>query len=62
MEQFEKIKALIATMEADVQAFYAKGNKSAGTRVRGACQDLKGLAQELRVDVQNLKNGVAEKA
>jgi len=56
MEKFEKIKALIAEAEADVEKFYEKGNKSAGTRIRKAMQDLKKLAQEMRQDVQDTKN------
>lgn len=56
MENYTKMKDLIESMSKDVDAFYAKGNKSAGTRVRSACQDLKKLAQELRIDVQSVKN------
>ena len=56
MEKFEKIKALIAEAEADVEKFYEKGNKSAGTRIRKAMLDLKKLAQEMRQDVQDTKN------
>jgi len=32
------------------------GNKSAGSRVRKAMQNVKGLAQELRVAIQAAKN------
>ena len=35
---------------------FIEGNNSAGTRVRKAMQAIKGLAQELRVEVQNQKN------
>jgi hypothetical protein len=59
METYEKIKELVANMEKDMEAFYVKGNKSAGTRVRTACQDLKKLAQDLRVNVQETKNSKA---
>ena len=55
MENYNKIVALIELMKEDVDKFFDKGNKSAGTRVRTACQDLKKLAQELRVDVQDVK-------
>ena len=34
------------------------GNNSAGTRVRKAMQNIKGLAQQVRLDVQAQKNGV----
>jgi hypothetical protein len=56
MEKFEQIKALLAEVEGDVEKFYEKGNKSAGTRIRKAMQDLKKLAQEVRQDVQDTKN------
>jgi hypothetical protein len=56
MENYTKMKDLIESMSKDVDAFYVKGNKSAGTRVRSACQDLKKLAQDLRIDVQSVKN------
>ena len=42
--------------EQDMEKFYEKGNKSAGTRIRKAMQELKKLAQEVRQDVQDTKN------
>lgn len=56
MEKFKKIKELIASIEKDADMFYNKANKSAGTRVRKAMQDLKGLAQEVRAEVTEKKN------
>jgi|TARA_R100000030_G_scaffold25517_1_gene18526 hypothetical protein len=35
------------------------GNKSAGTRVRKNMQEVKNLAQQVRVEVQEMKNAVA---
>ena len=35
------------------------GNKSAGTRVRKNMQDIKNLAQQVRTEVQEMKNAVA---
>jgi hypothetical protein len=35
------------------------GNKSAGTRVRKNMQDIKNLAQQVRLEVQEMKNAVA---
>jgi len=60
MEKFNEIKALLETAEKDAEAFFLKGNKSAGTRLRGAMQTLKNLAQEVRTEVQEIKNGNAE--
>jgi len=56
MEKFEQIKALLEGVQGDIEKFYGKGNSSAGTRVRQAMQDLKKLAQDLRVEVQDKKN------
>lgn len=56
MEKFEQIKSLIDGVQGDIEKFYSKGNSSAGTRVRQAMQELKKLAQDLRVDVQDKKN------
>tara|TARA_A100000172_G_scaffold43735_1_gene26824 strand:- start:2766 stop:2957 length:192 start_codon:yes stop_codon:yes gene_type:complete len=35
------------------------GNKAAGTRVRKNMQDIKSLAQQVRLEVQEMKNAVA---
>lgn len=35
---------------------FESGNMSAGTRVRKAMQDVKALAQEVRIEVQTIKN------
>jgi hypothetical protein len=55
MTTFEKIQDLVKATQEDVDKFYVKGNKAAGTRIRKAMQELKGLAQELRLEVQNSK-------
>ena len=39
-----------------IQGFMWAGNQAAGTRVRKGMQDLKNLAQEIRVEVQDIKN------
>lgn len=56
MEKFNQIKELVASAEKDATAFYGKGNKAAGTRLRGALQQLKTLAQEVRNNVIEVKN------
>lgn len=56
METFEKIKALLEQSQNDIEKFFEKGNASAGTRVRQAMQELKKLAQEMRAQVQEVKN------
>lgn len=56
MEKFEKVKSLIASVEADAEKFYNKSNATAGTRVRKAMQDLKVMAVEIRKEITAKKN------
>lgn len=56
MKKFEELKTLIASLEADADKFYNKGNSAAGTRIRKGMQDLKNAAQAIRQEVQELKN------
>jgi len=46
---------MVASFEEDFRKFYEKGNKSAGTRVRKHMADLKRKAQEIRLEVQSIK-------
>ncbi len=55
MSQFSDLKDAVDALEEDFSKFYEKGNKAAGTRVRKAMQDLKAMAQNIRVDVQEKK-------
>jgi hypothetical protein len=55
MERFQELQALVASFENDFDKFYVKGNKSAGTRVRKAMNELKKKAQEIRLEVQSMK-------
>lgn len=57
MKRFDQIRDLVMSLEGDFQKFYDKGNQAAGTRVRKGMQELKNLAQEIRVEVQGKKNG-----
>ena len=59
MEKFEELKDLVASLEADADKFYKKSNCAAGTRIRKGMQDLKNLAQAIRIEVQEAKNKVA---
>ena len=56
MDKFKKVQDLISSVEADVTKFYDGGNAAAGTRVRKGMQDLKNLAQAIRLEVQETKN------
>ncbi len=57
MSRYNELKSLVDGMESDFSKFYDKGNKTAGTRVRKGLQDLKKLAQDIRLEVQEKKNG-----
>lgn len=56
MKRFDQIRDLVMSLEGDFQKFYEKENQAAGTRVRKGMQELKNLAQEIRVEVQETKN------
>ena len=55
MRKFDTIQKHIEDLREDFAKFYEKGNKVAGTRVRKGMQELKEMAQEVRMDVQNRK-------
>jgi len=55
MEKFVELKNLVETLGDDVAKFNEKGNKSAGTRVRQGLQDVKKLAQEIRLQISSAK-------
>jgi hypothetical protein len=59
MEKFNQIKALLEAAEEDAIKFYDKGNNSAGTRLRSALQEIKKISQDLRLEIQEIKNKVA---
>ena len=50
LELYEQIKDLVVALEDDVRKA-SGGNRAAGTRIRKAMQELKNLAQTLRVKV-----------
>jgi hypothetical protein len=61
MNKFSTLRDLVLSLEDDFEKFYDKGNNAAGTRVRKGMQDLKDLAQDIRKEVQDMKNnGKAE--
>ena len=60
MKKFTEAKNLIESLEADADKFYNKANSAAGTRVRKGMQDLKNLAQAIRLEVLYMKNKEAE--
>ena len=58
--RYNELLQLVANMKADFEKFYNDGNKAAGTRVRGAMQELKAFAQTVRNEVTEIKNTPAK--
>lgn len=56
MSRIEEVKSLMTELEEDLEKFYDKGNKAAGTRARKQLQELKKLSQEIRLEIQDIKN------
>lgn len=56
MKRFDELRDLVMSLEGDFDKFYDKENQAAGTRVRKGMQELKNLAQEIRIEVQEAKN------
>lgn len=58
MARYDELKELVEAQERDFNQFYEKGNKAAGTRVRKGMQEIKKLAQDIRVEIQDKKNAM----
>lgn len=56
LEMYEQLKNMVDAAEDDIRKA-AGGNKAAGTRVRKTMQELKNLAQTLRVKVLENREG-----
>lgn len=56
MEKYSELARCVENIETDANKFFINGNKAAGTRARKHLQELKQLAQDLRVLIQNTKN------
>ena len=56
MSRMDEIKNLAGELEVELEKFYNKGNKAAGTRARKQLQELKKLSQEIRLEIQDIKN------
>lgn len=54
--RFEDVQSLLDEIKEDFAKFYEEKNMNAGTRVRKQMQSLKTLAQEIRTEVQDIKN------
>ena len=56
MQEFKNLKATVTEIESRLEQFVEKDNKTAGTDVRKAMQDVKVSAQAIRELVQAIKN------
>lgn len=56
MEEFERLKKIIADAEEDLRKAEG-GNRAAGVRVRQAMQDLKNTAQDVRQKILEFRDG-----
>lgn len=56
MKEFEELEAELAKARVDAEAFFKKGNASAGTRLRKSLMDFKNRCHELRAVVTETKN------
>tara|TARA_B100000575_G_scaffold294670_2_gene312979 strand:- start:5919 stop:6095 length:177 start_codon:yes stop_codon:yes gene_type:complete len=56
MSRVSDLHTLVDSVSSEMEKFYEKGNKAAGTRARKGLQDLKKLAQDIRLEIQAKKN------
>lgn len=55
MTKFEELVQAIEEVKSDADKIYVKGNKQAGARLRQVMQNVRGLAKEVRAEVQTLR-------
>jgi len=55
-EKYQQLYEKLDSMEKDIEKFYVKGQNAAGTRLRKALGELKKLAQDMRLEIQTIKN------
>ncbi len=56
MSRVSDLHTLVESVSSEMEKFYETGNKAAGTRARKGLQDLKKLAQDIRLEIQAKKN------
>ena len=56
MSRYAELEALLESLKDDFRKFYEDGNKAAGTRVRKGMLELRNKAQDIRKEVQDIKN------
>lgn len=56
MDRYEQLHSILMSVQDDFRKFYQHRNKAAGTRVRKNMLELRKLSQEIRQEVQAIKN------
>ena len=51
LEDFYRLKQFIANLEKDIIKLYERGNETAGTRVSKGMQEIKIMAQDVRLGI-----------
>ncbi len=55
MDKINEIKSMLDEMGKDLEKFYSKGQNSAGTRLRKSLNEVRKKCQEMRIDIQNIR-------
>lgn len=55
MDKYNELIKLLEGANDDAEKFFIKGNNTAGTRLRKTMQEVKRLAQEIRISVSEAK-------
>lgn len=58
MSRMDEINEIVSQLQTEMNKFYDKGNKAAGTRARKHLMDLKNMAHEVRQEIQEKKNNM----
>ena len=58
MSRMDDINNIVQDLQVDMDKFYEKENKAAGTRARKHLMNLKNLAHEIRQEIQAKKNAM----
>jgi hypothetical protein len=55
-QSYQDLLNHLKELETDIQKFYEKGQAAAGTRIRKGLSELKKKSQNMRNEIQNIKN------
>lgn len=61
MNKYDELEQLVQSIKKDLDKFHNRGNKTAGIRVRKTLQDIKTLAQDIRVDISEKRKTMVKK-